>query len=145
MSENKIYPCLWFNQQAREAADLYVAIFEESKIVTDNGLVVIFEIRGTKIMALNGGPEFQFNESISMVVNCENQEEVDKYWYALISNGGIESQCGWLKDKFGVSWQIVPKELGEWIGNPDPEVRNYAISSLMKMKRIIIEDLKYSG
>ncbi len=145
MSENKIYPCLWFNQQARAAADWYVAIFEESKIVTDNGLVVIFEIRGSKIMALNGGPEFQFNESISMVVNCENQEEVDKYWYALISNGGIESQCGWLKDKFGVSWQIVPKELGEWIGNPDPEVRNYAISSLMKMKRIIIEDLKYSG
>lgn len=142
MSENNIYPCLWFNQQAREAADWYISIFENSEIITDNGLVVIFKLKGTKFMALNGGPEFQFNESISMVVNCENQEEVDNYWDALISNGGKESQCGWLKDKFGVSWQIVPNELGKWIGNPDSDIRNYAISALMKMKKIIIEDLK---
>lgn len=133
---------MWFNQQAREAAYWYISIFENSEIMTDNGLVVMFQIRGTKFMALNGGPEFQFNESISMVVNCENQEEVDNYWNALISNGGKESQCGWLKDKFGVSWQIVPRELGEWIGNPDPDIRNYAVSALMKMKKIIIEDLK---
>lgn len=133
---------MWFNQQAREAADWYISIFENSEIITDNGLVVMFQIRGTKFMALNGGPEFQFNESISMVVNCENQEAVDNYWNALISNGGKESQCGWLKDKFGVSWQIVPRELGEWIGNPDPDIRNYAVSALMKMKKIIIEDLK---
>jgi len=142
MSENNIYPCLWFNQQAREAADWYISIFENSEIITDNGLVVIFKLKGTKFMALNGGPEFQFNESVSMVVNCENQEEVDNYWDALISNGGKESQCGWLKDKFGVSWQIVPNELGKWIGNPDSDIRNYAISALMKMKKIIIEDLK---
>ena len=142
MSQNSIYPCLWFHQQASEAAEWYISIFENSEIITDNGLVVIFKLKGTKFMALNGGPEFQFNESISMVVNCESQEEVDNYWDALISNGGKESQCGWLKDKFGVSWQIVPNELGKWIGNPDSDIRNYAISALMKMRKIIIEDLK---
>ncbi len=141
-SNNPIYPCLWFNHQAREAAECYVSIFENSRILSDNGMVVMFELRETKFMALNGGPEFQFNESISMVINCENQQEVDHFWDALVSDGGQESQCGWLKDRFGVSWQVVPSELGNWIGNPDSEVRDYAIAALMKMKKIIIEDLK---
>jgi predicted 3-demethylubiquinone-9 3-methyltransferase (glyoxalase superfamily) len=104
-------------------------------------MVVMFELNDTKFMALNGGAQFEFNESISMVLNCEGQEEVDHYWNALTANGGTESQCGWLKDKFGVSWQIVPIELMACIGNADAEIRSYAIQEMLKMKKIEIHKL----
>ncbi len=141
MSNHKIYPCLWYNNQAQEAVSYYCSIFKNAKVLNDQGMMVIFELNDTKFMALNGGPAFQFNESISMVLNCEGQEEVDYYWNALTADGGAESQCGWLKDKFGVSWQIVPVELMETVGNSDPEIREYAFQAMLKMKKIEIEKL----
>ena len=141
MSNHKIYPCLWFNNQAQEAVTHYCSIFKNAKVLNDQGMMVIFELNDTKFMALNGGPAFQFNESISMVLNCEGQEEVDYYWNALTADGGAESQCGWLKDKFGVSWQIVPVELMQTVGNADPEIREYAFQAMLKMKKIEIDKL----
>jgi predicted 3-demethylubiquinone-9 3-methyltransferase (glyoxalase superfamily) len=133
----KPYPCLWFNQNAREAADYYCSIFPDSKIIEENPMVVIFEINGMKTMGLNGGPHFKFNESVSLVINCDSQEEIDYYWNTLTSNGGSESQCGWLKDKFGFSWQIVPNNLGKLLSSG----KNDAMEKLMAMKKIIIADL----
>jgi len=141
MSNHKIYPCLWYNNQAQEAVNYYCSIFKNAKVLNDQGMMVIFELNDTKFMALNGGPAFQFNESISMVLNCEGQSEVDYYWNALTADGGAESQCGWLKDKFGVSWQIVPVELMEAVGNADPEMREYAFQAMLKMKKIEIDKL----
>ncbi len=141
MSNHQIYPCLWFNHNAQEAVQYYCSIFKNAKVLSDNGMVVMFELNDTKFMALNGGAQFEFNESISMVLNCEGQEEVDHYWNALTANGGTESQCGWLKDKFGVSWQIVPIELMACIGNDDAEIRSYAIQEMLKMKKIEIHKL----
>ena len=105
----KITPFLWFNNQAQEAADFYCSIFNDSKVISANPMMVTFQIEGQKFFALNGGPMFKFTEAISLYVNCETQEEVDTLWDKLISNGGQESQCGWLKDKYGLSWQIIPK------------------------------------
>lgn len=105
---NKIYTCLWFDGQAQVAANFYCSIFKNSKITSDNPMVVNFELDGKKFMGLNGGSHFKFNESISFVVDCETQEEIDYYWSNLIAEGGEEGNCGWLKDKFGISWQIVP-------------------------------------
>ncbi len=110
-------------------------------MLSDNGMVVMFELNNTKFMALNGGPHFQFNEAISMVLNCEGQDEVDYYWNAFTQNGGEESKCGWLKDKFGVSWQIVPTELFTHLGNPNQEAREFAMQQMLKMGKIIIRDL----
>lgn len=103
---NQIYPCLWFDGQAKEAAQFYCSIFENSKITADNQMVVTFELNGKKFMGLNGGQEFKFNEAVSFVVECETQEEIDNLWNSLISDGGSEGNCGWLKDKFGVSCNI---------------------------------------
>ena len=141
MSNHKIYPCLWFNHNAQEAVQYYCSIFKNAKVLSDSGMVVMFELNDTKFMALNGGPHFQFNESISMVLNCEGQDEVDYYWTALTENGGQESQCGWLKDKFGISWQIVPMELMTYVGHSDPEIREYAFQQMLKMKKIEINQL----
>ncbi len=141
ISEKSIYPCLWFDNQAQEAVNFYSTIFKNFQIISDNGMVVMFQLNGTLFMALNGGPHFKFNEAISLVVNCDGQEEVDFYWNAFVSNGGQESQCGWLKDKFGLSWQIVPKQLADWISHPQKEKREYALNSMLKMKKIIIADL----
>lgn len=135
---NEIYPCLWFDGQAKAAADFYCTIFKNSKITNDTPMVVNFELNGKKFMGLNGGPEFKFNESISFVVNCETQEEIDEYWNKL-TNGGSESQCGWLKDKFGVSWQIVPSILGKLLSDPKKSQR--VVQAFMKMKKFDIEKL----
>src|SRR3546814_18738055 len=105
--KNSIYPCLWFDGQAQEAAKFYCSIFENSTITADNQMVVTFNLNGKRFMGLNAGPQFKFNEAISFVVDCETQEEIDNYWEKLTADGGREGQCGWLKDKFGVSWQIV--------------------------------------
>lgn len=135
---NPIYPCLWFDGQAKAAANFYCSIFKNSKIIADTQIVVTFEINGNKFMALNGGPHFKFNEAISFVVICENQEEIDHYWSKL-TDGGQESQCGWLKDKFGVSWQIVPSILEKLMS--DPSKRENVTKAFMKMKKFDIEKL----
>ena len=135
---NPIYPCLWFDDQAREAADFYCSIFKNSKITSDNPMVTMFEINGTKFMALNGGPKFNFTEAVSFTVNCDTQEEIDCYWNKL-TEGGEESMCGWLKDKYGLSWQIVPSILGKLMS--DPAKGNRVIDAFLKMKKFDIQTL----
>ena len=135
-----IHPCLWFNGNAKEAATFYCAIFKNSRIITDTPMVVNWELDGKRFMGLNGGPNFTFSEAVSMVVECDNQEEIDHYWDSLIKDGGQESRCGWLKDKFGFSWQIIPRNIGSYISNPETSDR--AMQALLKMKKIIIADLE---
>ncbi len=137
--KKNIYPCLWFNGQAKAAADFYCSVFNDSAIIQENPMVVLFEINGNRFMGLNGGPQFTFNESVSFVVNCDNQEEIDYFWEKL-TEGGEESMCGWLKDKFGVSWQIVPTILGELMSNPEKSDR--VIKAFMSMRKFDIEALK---
>lgn len=133
-----IYPCLWFDGQAKAAADYYCSIFKNSTILNVTPMVVIFELNSTKFMALNGGPEYKFTEAISFVVNCETQEEIDKYWNKL-TEGGQEGKCGWLKDKYGISWQIVPEILGKLMS--DPEKAPKVMYAFMQMKKFDIEKL----
>ncbi|RYY71028.1 MAG: VOC family protein [Chitinophagaceae bacterium] len=139
---NKLYPCLWFDGNAKEAADYYCAVFKNSRITADTPMVVNFEINGQKFMGLNGGPMFHFNEAVSYVVECADQEEIDYYWNSLTSDGGEESRCGWLKDKFGLSWQIVPGELGKLMSKGDPVKGNAMMQALMKMGKLDIAALK---
>ena len=115
--KNVIYPCLWFDGQAKEAAEFYCGIFKNSKILTDTPMVVKFELNGAVFMGLNAGPQFKFTEAISYVVECDTQEEIDEYWSKLTA-GGKEIECGWLKDKFGLSWQIIPSILGKLMSDP---------------------------
>ncbi len=136
----QIYPCLWFDGQAQEAAKFYCSIFENSKITSDNQMVCTFELNGKKFMGLNGGPQFNFNEAVSFVVDCETQEEIDHYWNSLISDGGSEGRCGWLKDKFGVSWQIVPTILPKLMS--DPARSQKVIEAFMKMTKFDIKALE---
>ena len=141
---NKITPFLWFDKEAGEAAKYYVSIFKNSKIIDTNPMSTSFNLDGQDFIALNAGPQFKFTEAISMFVNCEDQKEVDYFWNKFIGDGGEESMCGWLKDKYGLSWQIVPKELPELIGNPDPVKAKKALDAMLKMHKIIVEDLKNS-
>ncbi len=149
----KITPFLWFDTQAEEAAKFYASIFKNSKInkVTryeDAGpkrnekvQVVEFELDGKPFIALNGGPYFKFNEAISFIVDCKSQEEVDYYWDKL-TDGGAESQCGWLKDKYGLSWQITPTALIEMLNNPDKAKAKRAMGAMLKMKKIDIAEVR---
>jgi predicted 3-demethylubiquinone-9 3-methyltransferase (glyoxalase superfamily) len=153
MSTQKITPFLWFNNNAEEAMNFYAAIFKNAtfNIISrwgENGMgpkgsvmSATFELEGQKFMALNGGPMFTFTEAISFFVNCETQEEVDHFWEKL-SEGGAKSRCGWLKDKFGLSWQIVPSVLGEVLNNKDPQKAKKAMQAMMQMDKLIIADLK---
>lgn len=136
--KNQIYPCLWFNGQAKEAAEYYCSVFKTSKIVSENPMVVMFEINETLFMALNGGPHYTFSPANSYVINCDTQEEIDHYWEKL-GAGGKYNQCGWLDDKFGVSWQIVPTVLGELMSNPEKSQR--VIAAFMQMKKFDIQAL----
>jgi predicted 3-demethylubiquinone-9 3-methyltransferase (glyoxalase superfamily) len=156
----KITPFLWFKDNAEEAAKFYTSIFKNSKIgrilryseevakVSQSGqpvgsvLTIEFEIEGQKFVALNGGPEFKFNESISFVVNCETQKEVDYFWEKLTADGGEESQCGWLRDKFGVSWQVTPTVLIDMLHDKDSEKAQRAMKAMLQMQKIDIEKLK---
>jgi predicted 3-demethylubiquinone-9 3-methyltransferase (glyoxalase superfamily) len=135
---DKLYPCLWFDGKAREAAEFYCSIFPNSAILADTGMVVTFSINGNRYMGLNGGPHFQFNEAVSFVVECENQEEIDHYWNHL-TDGGEESQCGWLKDRYGLSWQIVPTILNELMADPERGPR--VIQAFMKMRKFDVAAL----
>jgi len=149
----KITPYLWFDTEGEEAANFYTSIFPNSK-VTDishygpdtpraEGMVmtVSFELDGNEFVALNGGPEFKFNEAISFQVDCADQDEVDRYWSKL-SEGGEEGPCGWLKDRFGVSWQIVPTRLFELLSDPDREKSQRAMQAMLKMGKIEIDELE---
>lgn len=136
---HQIYPCLWFDGKAKAAAEFYCSVFKNGKILTDTPMVVTFEVNGTKFMGLNGGPQFKFNESISFVVNCDTQDEIDYYWDKL-TEGGEESMCGWLKDKYGVSWQIVPSIIAELMS--DPEKAQRVIKAFMNMRKLDIEIMK---
>jgi predicted 3-demethylubiquinone-9 3-methyltransferase (glyoxalase superfamily) len=134
-----MYPCLWFDGQAKVAAEYYCSIFKNSKITAENPMVVRFELNGAQLMCLNGGPHFKFNEAISLVVECEDQAEIDHYWDKLCE-GGQAGQCGWLRDKFGVSWQIVPKILSTLMANP--EKAHKVVQAFLKMKKFDIETLQ---
>ncbi len=136
---NQLYPCLWFDGKAKEAATFYCSIFSNSKITEENPMVVKWELNGRQFMGLNGGPHFKFNEAVSFVIECETQEEIDHYWYKLIADGGAESQCGWCKDQYGVSWQVVPKILSRLMSDPDK--REAVVAAFMKMKKFTIETL----
>jgi predicted 3-demethylubiquinone-9 3-methyltransferase (glyoxalase superfamily) len=139
---------LWFDNQAEEAVNLYTNLFEGSKILNkssrpDGGVFTIeFEILGAKYTALNGGPMFSFTEAFSIFILCQDQAEVDKNWDALIADGGTPSKCGWLKDKFGISWQIIPKQLGECLGNPDPAKAAAAMQAMLGMSKLIVSELE---
>ncbi|WP_298411421.1 VOC family protein [Hydrotalea sp.] len=135
---NPIFPCLWFDGKAKTAATFYCSVFRQSKIISENPMVVIFELNGTKFMALNGGPEYRFSPANSYVVTCDTQEEIDYYWEKL-GVGGNYSKCGWLTDQFGVSWQIVPSILGELMNNPEKAPR--VMYAFMQMTKFDIEQL----
>jgi predicted 3-demethylubiquinone-9 3-methyltransferase (glyoxalase superfamily) len=153
----RISPFLWFDDKAEEAANFYTSIFKNLKIVkiarygeagaTVSGrpkgsvMTVAFQLEGQEFVALNGGPQFKFTEAISLVVNCQTQEEVDEYWKKL-SAGGQEVQCGWLKDKYGLSWQIVPTVLGDMLTDPDPKKAERVMKAMLQMKKIDIKGLK---
>ena len=137
---NDIYPCLWFDGQAHAAAKYYCSIFENSKITNENPVVVLFELDGKKFMALNGGPQYKFTEAVSFVVDCKTQEEIDHFWSRLTAGGGEEGRCGWLKDKFGVSWQIVPTILPKLLS--DPEKAQRVMEAFMKMTKFDIKTLE---
>jgi predicted 3-demethylubiquinone-9 3-methyltransferase (glyoxalase superfamily) len=137
--EQKIYPCLWFDGIAKEAVDYYCSIFKSSKITSENPIVVMFELNGKQFMALNGGSQYKFSPANSYVIECETQEEIDHYWDKL-GEGGIYNQCGWLVDKFGVSWQIVPSILGKLMS--DPERSQRVIAAFMQMKKFDIKKLE---
>lgn len=135
----QIHPCLWFDGQARAAADFYCSIFPNSKIMHDSGMVVNFELNGQFFMGLNGGDNFKFNEAVSFVITCKDQQEIDHYWNNLVADGGKEGSCGWCKDKFGLSWQVVPEMLGELMSHPERGQR--VIQAFLKMKKFDIETL----
>jgi len=161
---SKIAPCLWFDSQAEEAANFYTAIFKNSKIKhtarygdaaaaaagrpKGSVLTVSFELDGQEFTALNGGPIFKFNEAVSLMVNCENQDELDHYWNKLSEGGDLKAQqCGWLKDKFGLSWQIVPAAIAKMMSDPDPAKTNRVMQALLQMKKLDIRALQqaYDG
>ncbi len=159
----KISPCLWFNANAEEAVDFYLSIFKDGRILRKadypevppeekppwpSGVKVMtveFELFGQNYTALNGGPIFTFNEAISLMVSCETQEEVDRYWNALTADGGAPVQCGWLRDKFGVSWQVVPTVLADLMTSSDPAVCSRVTQAMLKMVKLDIAELQQSA
>ena len=155
-------PCLWFDNQAEAAARFYTSVFRNSKVGTisrygdagaqasgqpkGSAMTVEFELAGQEFLALNGGPQFTFNEAISLIVNCESQEEVDEFW-AKLSDGGSPGPCGWLKDRYGLSWQVVPTALGEMLQDKDPAKAERVMAALLKMQKLDIAELRraYEG
>ncbi|WP_255947105.1 VOC family protein [Streptomyces odontomachi] len=150
----RITPNLWFDTQGKEAAEFYCSIFPNSKITNvlyygevgprpaGTVLTVDFELDGQPYTAINGGPEFTFDEAVSLLINCADQDEVDYYWSRLLADGGQESQCGWLKDKYGMSWQVVPEQLGEVLSDPDPERAQRAMKAMFGMRKIDVAALR---
>lgn len=155
----KITPFLWFDNNLGDAVELYTSVFRNAKIVSTSKMddarpgakakvfSMTFELEGQTFMGLNGGPQFKFTEAISLFVNCETQAEVDHYWSKLTANGGQESMCGWLKDPFGLSWQIIPSKLGQYLSDKDAAKSSRVMQAMMKMKKIDIAalDKAYAG
>lgn len=151
---NKITPFLWFDNNLEEAMSFYAGIFENVEILNvsrygEGGpvpagtvMTASFRINGQDFMGLNGGPMFKFTEAISFFIDCKNQEEIDSYWSKLTADGGEESMCGWLKDKYGLSWQVVPDVLGSLLGSPDPEAAGRAMQAMMQMQKLDIAKLQ---
>jgi predicted 3-demethylubiquinone-9 3-methyltransferase (glyoxalase superfamily) len=140
-SVQKISPFLWFDTRMEEAVKFYVSVFPESKITMMNPMTSSFELCGQEFMALNGGPMFKFTEAVSFFVKCKDQAEVDTYWNKLLAGGGAESMCGWLKDRFGLSWQIIPDALGRYLQDEDQAKSQRVMQAMLKMKKIIVADL----
>jgi predicted 3-demethylubiquinone-9 3-methyltransferase (glyoxalase superfamily) len=151
----KITPCLWFDGNAQEAAEFYVSLLPDSHVdevwsspadtpsgPADMPLVVDFTLAGAQFQGLNGGPDFKFNEAISFVIECDDQAEVDRLWDALTADGGEPGPCGWLKDRFGVSWQITPRRLNELVKDPDRERARKAMEAMLKMGKIEVDELE---
>jgi predicted 3-demethylubiquinone-9 3-methyltransferase (glyoxalase superfamily) len=136
--KNKIYPCLWFDGNAKQAAEYYCSIFPNSKIISENQMVVNFELNGNKFMGINGGPNYKFSPANSYVINCDTQSEIDHYWEKL-GEGGIYNQCGWLDDKYGVSWQIVPSILEKLMSDEEKAPR--VVRAFMQMTKFEIKAL----
>jgi len=157
---SRITPCLWYDGAAEEAAKLYSSLFPDSHIddvmrsPADNpsvnegaALVVRFTLAGQALLALNGGPQFKFTEAVSLQIDCADQSEVDHYWEGLIAGGGEHGQCGWLKDRFGLSWQVTPREMQQYLGGSDPDGARRAMQAMLEMKRLVVADLRkaYEG
>lgn len=151
----KLAPCLWFDTQAEDAARFYCAIFPNSKVGkisrypeglpgdrAGQALTVEFELDGKPFTGLNGGPEFKFSEAVSFQIDVQDQAELDRYWDALLADGGVESQCGWLKDRFGLSWQVVPVQLGQLMAGPDREAAGRVAAAMMQMVKLDIAKLE---
>jgi predicted 3-demethylubiquinone-9 3-methyltransferase (glyoxalase superfamily) len=150
----KITPNLWFDTEAEQAAEFYTSLFQHSRIVSSTryteagpreaGMVmtVDFELEGQRFTGINGGPEFKFDEAVSFVINCEDQEEIDYFWERLASEGGQEGPCGWVKDRFGLSWQVVPGGMEELLNDPDAERANRAMAAMLNMRKVDIAALR---
>ena len=150
----KIMPCLWFDDRIDEAIDFYTTTFRNAKVhqvvrqAPDKpAFTAVIELEGHKFMLLNGGPQFKFNESVSFMIDCQDQAEVDYYWDHLIAGGGEESMCGWCKDKFGLSWQVTPKQIYETVLGSDKAGADRAMQAMMKMRKLVVADLEkaYAG
>jgi predicted 3-demethylubiquinone-9 3-methyltransferase (glyoxalase superfamily) len=152
---DKISPCLWFDGKAEEAARFYTSLFPNSRITSidrspgetpsgpkDMVLTVNFEIGGRSFIGLNGGPDFKFNEAISLSIDCEDQAEVDRYWDGLLADGGEESVCGWLRDRYGVSWQVIPRQLPQMLSSSDREAADRALQAMLQMVKIDVAALE---
>jgi predicted 3-demethylubiquinone-9 3-methyltransferase (glyoxalase superfamily) len=151
--QQKIVPSLWFDTEAEEAASFYVSVFKEGRILdvshyTEAGprpagtvMTVAFELRGQRFVGINGGPQFKFDEAVSFQIACEDQAEVDYFWEAL-SDGGEEGQCGWLKDRYGLSWQVIPEGMAEVFANPDPRAAQRAMKAMLGMRKIDVDALR---
>jgi predicted 3-demethylubiquinone-9 3-methyltransferase (glyoxalase superfamily) len=151
---DKISTWLWFDTEGEEAAEFYCSLFPDSKITgvqrygeagprpAGTAMVVTFQLDGRPFAALNGGPEFSFSEAVSLMVECEDQEEVDRYWNAFVGGGGQESDCGWCKDRYGFSWQIVPRRLQQLLADPDPARAQRAMAAMLQMKKIDVAALE---
>lgn len=139
MAIQKITPFLWFDKNGAEAAQFYTTVFKNSRIITSNQWVTSFELEGLQICTLNGGPQYKLTEAFSLSISCDTQEEIDYYWNTLTADGGEESMCGWLKDKYGVSWQVVPSILGQLMS--DPERGQRVMNAFLKMRKFNIQAL----
>jgi predicted 3-demethylubiquinone-9 3-methyltransferase (glyoxalase superfamily) len=148
---SKVSPCLWFDANAEEAARFYVSLFPDSRMISPGAstpreagppVMVVFELEGRRVMGINGGPTYKLGPAFSMFVDCADQAEVDRYWVVLTADGGRESRCGWLEDRFGVSWQIVPRRLGELMGDPDRERAERVRQAMFKMSKLVVADLE---
>ena len=139
---SKITPFLWFEKEAHQVAEYYISIFPDSRIIQANDFMATFELFGQRFSAMNGGQKMEFTNAVSFYVECKDQEEIDRYWDQMIADGGEEMRCGWMKDKFGVVWQIIPEALPDLVGNPNREKAGKATKAMMDMKKIILADLQ---